>query len=148
MSALVGLTGPFCSTQAKTHVTDKQKPHNQITETLRMLFRWSWLAFLYGAFGATVGLNVGSLIPATMPETTAVVVGVSVAVCVQLGWLLGNSVGLIIDRIGLSKPSQVPLKWVAGVVGFLIYCILNAVTLPRPPEGVQPGSRHGQQYHR
>lgn len=93
----------------------------------RQAFSRTPLTYVFVVYGITIGRYLGIGMGPTTPEQAGLYVAVSSIVFALLGGVVGYVISLGIDSTVGSLTGRLVSKWIAGIVGFLIYCIVLAI---------------------
>ncbi|MGE0827360.1 MAG: hypothetical protein AB7P18_35210 [Candidatus Binatia bacterium] len=92
----------------------------------RQAFSKTPLTYVFMVYGITIGRYLGMGVGLTTPEQAGLYVTVSSILFAFLGGVVGYVISVGIDSTVGSPTGRVVSKWIAGIVGFLIYSIVLA----------------------
>lgn len=84
------------------------------------------LMYVFIIFGAPIGRKVGLSLDPSTPAQVGAYVAMSVIICDIFAAFTGYFISIGIDALLNQKFSRILLKLFAGVIGFLIYCVILA----------------------
>lgn len=116
------------SMKVSTQSNKENKPVKIIESSnhLKTKFYKTHLMYVFMVLGMTIGRSIGTKMNATTPEKAGMYVFILSIVFFFLGGSLGYVISSGIDSIAARKTGRIVCKWIAGIVGFFIYCILLA----------------------
>lgn len=86
------------------------------------------LSFIFMAFGAPIGKNIGNHFTYSTPAEAGITVGILVAIFGGLGYLIGIAIVKQINAIDTTRKMRVIFSWLSGILGFILYALILGAT--------------------